>query len=118
MKIVVLTLFLGLTANAAEAVEWALQPGDDVLRDGALQSRLAAGPIGFFDGGQSRYGPDDDYSYIYKDGGRSAGEFRIGADGSVCVDFYNGRSRCDLYVRNAGRLYLITEKGDRFPVIE
>lgn len=79
---------------------------------------MEAGPIAFFDGGRSDYGPDDDYSYTYKGGGRAAGEFHLAEDGSVCVDFYNGHSRCDLYVQNDGMLYLITEAGDRFPVAE
>ena len=44
--------------------------------------------------------------------------FEIGEQGQICIQYRNGFGRCDTYVRNAGRLVLLTEKGERFPVRE
>lgn len=106
-------LMLGLPAHAAD---WALQSGDQVFDVAAMADRLRDREIGFHDGGKSVYGPGAQYAYVYSDGRPVPGVYRIADDASVCVDFDNGWSRCDLYVTNGGRLILITEDGDRFPV--
>ncbi|MBN9453989.1 MAG: hypothetical protein J0I42_18785 [Bosea sp.] len=60
-------------------------------------------------GGSLSYGADGRYTY----NGGSPGTYRI-ANGRICVDFDNGRARCDKIVKDAGNYYLITSKGDRF----
>lgn len=47
--------------------------------------------------------------YVYTLGGRAQqGTWRMGANGAVCVDFPNGRGRCDHYLENGSSLYRAT----------
>jgi hypothetical protein len=59
-------------------------------------------------GGSLNYGKDG--RYTFNDG--SPGTYRVD-NGRICVDFDNGRARCDKIVKDAGKYYLITSKGDR-----
>ena len=100
------------------AAEWATKPGDVPLNQQELDA-LAGQTFTFYDDGQSRYSTGGAYSYSYSEtnvGGTAFGTYRIAEDGSVCVDYRNGLSRCDLYVRSGDRLILINEKGERYPV--
>ena len=106
------------STGAALSADWNIRPGDTVLSEPMLNERLSNSEITFFDGGKSVYGPDDAYAYVYAGGEPIPGTYHIANDGVVCVDFKNGWSRCDLYVINGEKLYLITEEGDRFPVKE
>lgn len=112
--VLLLTLLPGL------AMTDPLVPRDsDTLFDHAtLDARLRGQTITFFDDGQSRFFEDGRYTYTYaNDGGTGYGYFEIRDDSTICVDFVTGFSRCDLYVLDgAGRLVIITETGDRFPV--
>ncbi|MBI3699954.1 MAG: hypothetical protein HY242_05840 [Afipia sp.] len=55
--------------------------------------------------------------YVYTLGGRSQqGTWRIGANGAVCVDFPNGRGRCDFYLENGSSLFLRNSYGKLFKV--
>lgn len=111
-------LFLLLLAETAIAADWPLRDGDVPLSRADLLE-LEGRTLVFYDDGQSRYLPDGAYSYTYSSangGGTAHGTYRIAEDGSICTDFRNGFSRCDLYVRSAGRLVLINEKGERYPV--
>ena len=109
---------LGLCAWPALAADWNLQPGDEPLSPAELQD-LVGRTLMFYDDGQSAYSAGGSYSYTYgasNGGGTAFGTYRIDGDGSVCVEFRNGFSRCDFFVRSGERLVLITEAGDRFPV--
>ena len=111
-------LFLCLTAGSGLADGWPLKPGDAPFAREELEA-LPGQSYVFFDGGESLYGSDGAYSYTYSaenGGGTAWGTYRIAGDGSVCVDFVNGLSRCDLYVRNGSRVILVNEDGERFPV--
>jgi hypothetical protein len=68
----------------------------------------------------SHFYNDGRYTYAYDmgDGGYAYGYFEVADDSTVCIDFVNGLSRCDAFVENAGRLILITDDGDRFPIRE
>ncbi len=82
---------------------------------GALEGRV----LTFYDDGQSLYSAGGAYSYTYaadNGGGTAFGTFAVAADGSICTDFRNGFRRCDLFVHSSGRLVLINEKGERYPV--
>ncbi|MEM9967018.1 MAG: hypothetical protein AAF755_02825 [Pseudomonadota bacterium] len=72
--------------------------------------------IEFYEGGQARYSVGGSYSYTYQGGGTAFGQFNVAQDGVVCITFQNGRSRCDQFVYSHGRLVMITEKGERFPI--
>lgn len=110
-----IAMILTLLPSAALA-DWAMRGGDTVFDAAALMARLDGQEVAFYDGGRSVYGPGDAYAYVYSDGRPVPGTYALRADGAVCVEFENGWSRCDLYVSNKGRMYLITEEGDRFPV--
>ena len=104
--------------NPALAQDWFMREGDRMLEDSALLDRLRGQVLTFFDDGQATFYEDDRYSYSYDggQGGTAYGHYKLGEDGSLCIDFVNGASRCDRYVLNTGRLILVTENHLRFPV--
>ncbi len=107
-----------LTASPAVAAEWPTKPGDVPLSPEELKA-LAGQTFTFYDDGQAEFSAGGAYSYTYSaanGGGTAYGSYRIAEDGSVCIAYRNGFSRCDLYVRSGERLILIDEKGDRYPV--
>ncbi|MBV2359746.1 hypothetical protein KUH32_08165 [Thalassococcus sp. CAU 1522] len=109
-------LILVTLANAAQA-EFALRDGDELIGQEALDVRLRGNILTFFDDGQSEYYVDGRYTYTYaNDGGTAYGYWRIDDGGAVCIEFVNGFARCDLYVTNGARLFLLDEGGSRFPV--
>ena len=56
------------------------------------------------------YYPDGTYSYA----GADPGQWRV-STGRICVDFDNGRARCDRIVKDNGKLYFINGRnGARF----
>lgn len=112
-----LLIFL-MTAGAASAAEWNLRDGDVPLSRAEIQS-FEGRVLTFYDNGQSRYSAGGAYSYTYapeNGGGTAFGTFFLAEDGSICAEFRNGFSRCDLFVYSGARLVLIDEKGDRYPV--
>jgi len=112
-RLILLTIFSLLPAMA---VAWGTREGDERLSATALRAALVGQVLTFHDDGQSRFYGDGRYSYTYGQGGIAYGHYAINDDGTVCIGFVNGARRCDLYVRNAARLVLITEEGDRFPI--
>ncbi|MDH5529763.1 MAG: hypothetical protein OEY05_06970 [Paracoccaceae bacterium] len=115
IRLFCIALFVSASATAS-AAEWAMRTGDQPFEAAELAAFLASQEVRFYDGGRSEYGPDDAYAYVYSSEDRAEGKFRIMDDGSVCIAFDNGFSRCDLYVRSGDRVLLIDEKGDRFPL--
>ncbi|MGI9369143.1 MAG: hypothetical protein ACR2O2_09915 [Ruegeria sp.] len=118
MQKVWLTVLGVALAVPALADEWLLRPGDVPL-DSVDLAGLAGQTLTFYDDGKSSYSAGGSYSYTYSaanGGGTAFGTYHIAQDGSVCTDFRNGLSRCDLYVRSGDRLILINEKGERYPV--
>jgi len=108
---------LMITAGSVTAEEWNLRDTDIPLTEPQVSALTAGRTLTFFDDGQSKYSVGGAYSYTYADdGGMAFGRFTIKKDGRVCIDFTNGRRRCDLYVKSGGLLIMITERGDRFPV--
>lgn len=107
-----------LIATPVFAEGWMRRDSDQSIDKPALDARLRGEVIEFYDGGRSEYYEDGRYTYTYaNDGGTGYGYFEIKDDGSICIEFVTGFSRCDLYVLDAqDRLVVITEKGDRFPV--
>ncbi|MCH2095231.1 MAG: hypothetical protein MK160_08975 [Rhodobacteraceae bacterium] len=104
-------------ASVLEAEEFSLSTGDTVVPAQVLASRLSGQILTFYDNGTSKFFTDGLYTYTYAgQGGTAYGYWKVTADGTVCIDYINGWSRCDMYVRNGDRLVLITEQGDRFPI--
>ncbi|WP_170387190.1 hypothetical protein [Ruegeria atlantica] len=109
-------LILGvLAASPVWAAEWRMKPGDVPLTPAELDA-LAGRTLTFYDDGQSKYSAGGAYSYTYASGESAFGTYSIAEDGSVCIQYRNGFSRCDLYVHSGERLILIDQKGDRYPV--
>ncbi|WP_095587340.1 hypothetical protein [Actibacterium ureilyticum] len=109
-----MTLFLCLPVMASAQ---SLRPGDTRLSAAELSSHLSGQEVEFFDGSTARFGAGGDYAYRYvPDGPVWAGTYQTDDDSAVCITFDNGSARCDTFVRNGTRLYLITADGLRFPV--
>ncbi len=104
-----------LAANPLLAADWPTKPGDVPLTPQELDA-LAGQTLTFYDDGQSKFSAGGAYSYTYASGESAFGTYSIAEDGSICIAYRNGFSRCDLYVRRGERLILIDEKGDRYPV--
>ncbi len=104
-----------LTASPLAAAEWPTKPGDVPLSAQELDA-LAGRTLTFYDDGKSKYSVGGAYSYTYASGESAYGTYSIAEDGSVCIAYRNGFSRCDLYVRSGERLILIDQKGNRYPV--
>lgn len=113
-----LLLALCLAASPVAAENWMRRDGDRSFDKITLDARLRGAVIEFYDGGLGEYYTDGRYTYTYANsGGTGYGYFEVQEDGSVCVEFVNGFSRCDLFVLDQqDRLVVITEQGDRFPV--
>lgn len=113
MRLLLLLLFI---PAAGLAGEFTLLKGDQALSMEQVSDLTRNGRLEFYEGGRSRYSVGGAYSYSYKDGGTAFGRFEIRPDGAVCVTFRNGRDRCDRFVRSHGRLVMITQTGDRYPI--
>lgn len=111
-RFLILALF---AASPLAAAEWPTKPGDVPLTAEELDG-LAGRTLTFYDDGKSRFSAGGAYSFTYASGESAFGTYSIAEDGSVCIAYRNGFSRCDLYVHSGERLILIDEKGDRYPV--
>lgn len=115
MKLMFCLLVFALTAPMAVA-EWAFKSSDRPLSQSEVDDLTAGQTIVFYDDGESKYSVGGAYSYTYASGESAFGHYTIAEDGTVCVTYRNGFSRCDRYVRSGNRIVLLTEKGLRFPV--
>lgn len=110
-------LALLLLTTPALADDFTLLSGDQALDRAEVVAITTNSDMAFFEGGVSRYSVGGAYSYTYaNDGGTAYGTFNVAPDGLICINFRNGRSRCDRFVRSHGRLVMITESGDRYPI--
>lgn len=105
-----------LIAGPVCADPYSILAGDRVLDRRSFADAIEGRTLTYYTGGTSRYSAGGAYSYSYAGGDTAFGVYRVEADGTVCVAFRNGRARCDRFVQRDGRLILLTEKGDRFPV--
>ena len=88
-----------------------------MLDRGAVLGLIEGRTLTFFDNGQSKFSVGGAYSYTYANGGGTAfGAYDVAEDGTVCIAFRNGFGRCDRYVQSGGRVVMLTEKGERFPI--
>lgn len=113
-------LAFGLVFLALPALAQNFEPrsGDQVLTDAQMQAEVVGQTHVFFDDGRSSFLAGGRYSYTYSSGDTAFGRYELRPGGVVCTFFNHGFQRCDMYVRANGRLVLITEAGERFPVKE
>lgn len=113
-----LPIILACLALPAPGQSPGARSGDAPIAAEALDARLRGQILTFFDDGQSHFYNDGRYTYAYDlgRGGYAYGYFEVTGDGTVCIAFVTGFARCDTYVENAGRLILVTEAGERFPI--
>lgn len=114
-----IVLLAGLWPGAGVAQDFALRDGDVQLSRAQMEERVIGTTLTFYDDGQSRFSPGGSYSYTYsqRNGGSSQfGTFTVLADGVICIVYRNGFDRCDMYVLSGGRLTVLTEDGNRYPV--
>lgn len=113
MRLLILLLSL---PSALWAADFQLLKDDVALTRQEVVQMTERGLLTFYEGGQSRYSADGAYSYTYDQGATAFGAFSIGEDGVICIEYQNGRSRCDRFVNSHGRLVMLTEDGQRFAI--
>ena len=60
---------------------------------------------------------DGGFDYRYEaDGERIPGTYRVMPESTVCTDYANGFSRCDMIVQAGQRYVMIIENGERYPI--
>ncbi|SHI47875.1 hypothetical protein SAMN05444000_101226 [Shimia gijangensis] len=112
-KFLILTL---MVSGPVWGADWKMRAGDKVFGGDALKARLSGQTLVFYDNGRSVYKADGSYSYTYGGGGTWEGRWETQDESAVCVTFVTGVTRCDRIVENAGKLVVLTDKGERFPV--
>lgn len=109
--------FLFSTTAAAAQSNLPVHSGETALTRVEVIALTTDATLVFYDNGQSKFSTGGAYSYTYaNNGGTAFGAFRIEDDGVVCIDYRNGRTRCDRYVRSRDRIVMITETGERYPI--
>jgi hypothetical protein len=111
----ILMTFLALVPLVVQA-QTDLLTGDRALTRQEVVDLTARDALRFYEGGTSHYGPGTDYSYTYASGLSAKGDYSIDQDGLVCIAFDNGFGRCDRFVESHGRIVMITEEGERYPI--
>jgi len=109
-------LLILATSGPSFAQDWNLRPWDAEMDRSEVVEWVVGSDILFMDGGVARYGTDGRYAYIYGGGRTFEGNYIIEDDGSICVEFDAGQTRCDRYVLHGERLVMLSENGRRFPV--
>ena len=115
---VLITVF-ALIGGSAAAQDYALRDSDERFDVPGLSAALTGRSLTFFDDGVSRFSAGGSYSYTYgvqNGGGSQFGTFTVMPGGIVCILYRNGFDRCDMYVRSGGRIVVLTEDGERYPV--
>lgn len=111
-----LALVMTCIPAALWAADWALRDSDRTLTRDEVETLTVGQTIVFYDDGRSKYSAGGSYSYTYASGDAAYGQYEITEDGTVCIAYRNGFSRCDRYVQSGQRIVLLTEKGERFPI--
>lgn len=111
-----LYMLMALVACPVHAADWALRDTDRVLSREEVEALTAGRTIVFYDDGRSKYSVGGAYSYTYASGESAFGQYAVEDDGTVCIRYNNGFTRCDRYVQSGDRIVLLTEDGLRFPI--
>ncbi|MEM6889319.1 MAG: hypothetical protein AAF636_14395 [Pseudomonadota bacterium] len=105
-----------LAASVAQGQDWAQRSDDRSLSRDEVVALTEGRTLVFFDEGRSEYSAGGAYSYTYASGESAFGRYEIDQEGTVCVFYRNGFSRCDRYVAAGERIVLLDERGQRFPL--
>lgn len=82
-----------------------------MLTKSELRQLITGKSVSFDGGGTATYYRDGRYKYVLN--GADTGTYSFRND-QVCVAFDGGGSRCDTYVQNGDRYFLINARGGRF----
>ena len=118
MKYAVLLIAL---ATPVAAQDYAVRSADIVLTSASLSDQILDRDLEYFDGGICRYDTNGAYAWTYADnngGGVHRSVHVMRDDGVVCITYDAGPTRCDMFVVSSGRLILLTDDGQRYPVRE
>ena len=96
IKLLLATSFLALSVNISLA---------DVPVPAAELTKIISGKTVSIGNQSAVYSANGTYTFA----GGFPGKWRVSA-GRICVDFNDGRARCDRIVRDNGQLYMITEQ--------
>lgn len=106
MKIGVLAAAIVLVSTAA----WAQQQ----MTDAEIRSFIVGKTVNYSDGGSSQFFEDGQTSYTRPSGETTPKAPYSISNGRVCIDFANGRSRCDRYFKDASGPYLLNASGNQY----
>lgn len=107
----------GMSPELVKAEEWFESRWEKTLNYAETRELVSGHTLTIPGFGQSTYHENGAYTFAYEDQQTTQfGFFEVRNDGIVCVDFQNQSERCDVYVKDQGLLFLITEEGKRFPV--
>lgn len=115
MRCLAMIILISLAAPLS-AQDWAVRDTDRALSRAEVETLTTGQTVTFYDDGQSKYSAGGAYSYTYASGEAAYGRYTISEDGTVCIQYRNGFSRCDRYVQSGERIVLLTENGLRFPI--
>ncbi|MEL6957828.1 MAG: hypothetical protein AAGL89_02610 [Pseudomonadota bacterium] len=119
MKHVIATLLALITAPAL-AQDFSIRSTDTLPDAEALTAQIHDRDLIYFDDGVSRYNSDGTYAWTYSEANGSGiwpGTYAV-TDNVICIAFESGAERCDMFVLSNGRLTLLTDDGQRYPVRE
>lgn len=79
-----------------------------------LKTLISGKNVRFSDGsGVATYKADGKYEFFNMNAGATIrGKWSVNGD-RVCVDFDNGQSRCDQYIKEGGSMYLKNSRGNK-----
>lgn len=101
---------LCLSATAAPALAQQMMSGDEI-------KAYISGKVIEFSDGWATYKADGGYEYyIRANGTKVLGQWSIQGN-RACIDFNTGGSRCDQYLKDAGKIALKNSRGTSYPVL-
>lgn len=92
----------------------ALQDGETSLSLSQFENTIRGKRIRYSDGAEANYRADGSYGYRAGNTFFEAAEARFYDNGMRCIS-YDAGQRFDMYVDRAGTLYLVNDRGTRFP---
>ena len=116
MKYPAIMFALVFVSPVATGQEWYQNAWNDSLTLEQLDSLSSGQPLSF--SMQQKALPDvDEESYWPFDGNElKFGFFELQRDGTVCVDFGNYSSKCDVTLTDSGLRFTLSKRGSKFPI--
>ena len=112
----ILTL-LALFAATSASAQQGLRDSDILLSEAELTEYISGQVLEYHTDGLATYQTDGGFDYRYEaDGERIPGTYKVMPESTVCTDYVNGFSRCDMIVKAGERYVMIIENGERYPI--